>query len=1109
MKVNKITIKMDRLIIDMPEIRHDDDPFFVIRKRGSKEEFHFSAHVDLDSNRIVLLYQDITLPEAEFSRYDIFVSSNTYNLERPKLDNAKLNLKTVNPDAFHFTTDTTGYRVYLTRDNELSLLRGNYINVEREFKVKRNFDLSVVELDSQYVGLTIRTNLPDEGIKYFLGYQENKERFNVLASAESNVPLTLNYEAIADACGKKGLPLLVAFVKEGVLFVAKLVQSTELTDDTQLANNGIYTYFEKNQLFVTSNLDLYLRKICGIEKQPLMIRDYSISANQVSIELEEALPANDIDIYQEDITNKTFAQVSEFTVENQGKTVVIPMAIPEELNSSYRFVCLAQVAKDVHPQPETAGESFIESDADQFSTPTCAYYGFFSNQPLIPSSQYGRTLALGDDGLLASYFGNTHELTFRGMSQEQFNKTRYEKFDYLFSGSAFIESEGAIKVELENLTIKPKEAINFYLIARRTQEKVLIPHTVEDEHTVTLDFQSFIDDLELSNSRWDMLVEAFQDETMLTGKIGLFSTSVQDKFDRYLKPLNSGDEKGAFKLVPYLSIKNELAFVWNDETNIKSERLSHTIKVVSNRVTKSEIRVGAELSDVEVPSYKVVSGLVKLRNKAVDLAHQVPVKVVSESAGVTKLEISIKPADFEFIPFYWDVFVVIEVAGQNYPVKLANATKTLKRHVNKHISANEINLPNQFMIYPYVTVNNGYALCFRERASYENRFNRLKEIAAYATYRLFKRYFDHKKIWIGYEKEATVAQDNGYQFFNYCYTNNKKKNFYYVIKPDSIDYQDIKHQKDKILNFMSFKYMVYLFASELFVSSESKGHSYDIRIQKGYLQNALKHKPFIFLQHGQIALKRIDSIFDKKRHEGMISRFVTSSENEANIIKNDFGYDDDEVIVTGLARWDKLVNKATPSNRTIFVLPTWRGWMDGVLEDDFIKTDYYEQYQRFLGSQELADLLEESNVKLHFLLHPKFAEYSGLFEKFASDNIIIHHFGELKINEMLMSSSLLVTDYSSASFDYFYMKKPIIFYQFDRTDYMKYQGSYIDLDTELFGDSALNFTQLIEDIHYYVDSDFKEKLEFAKLRGKYFKYVDTNNSQRIYKEVKKFEKTLK
>ena len=53
-------------------------------------------------------------------------------------------------------------------------------------------------------------------------------------------------------------------------------------------------------------------------------------------------------------------------------------------------------------------------------------------------------------------------------------------------------------------------------------------------------------------------------------------------------------------------------------------------------------------------------------------------------------------------------------------------------------------------------------------------------------------------------------------------------------------------------------------------------------------------------------------------------------------------YDDEEVVITGLSRWDVLEDKSkSKEKKEILLMPTWRPWLDDVPEEEFINSDYY------------------------------------------------------------------------------------------------------------------------------------------------------------------------
>lgn len=1088
MKVMSISIQDEQMTVEFDQINSQENLSFVLRHRKTKDVIQVNGLQDNANNKLTLEYKNVDLPETDFARYDLLVATEE-KLIRPQIENKKVSLKKVNSDVFYFTDQQDGFRFYFTRDNEISVIRGNYLNVEKEFKQLRKIDIPVV--DSSFVAgkLSLETlfQIPNENT--FIAWKNEKGKYilnedTYIQQDGNNSRIEISKSAFDAVVNLEQITPSVFFVKDNILYEGILKSKVKALDN-QIGNTvNVYYYSENGKFQLTNNLNLFMRKILNIGKKKRFVKDLSFTTDLITVELESPENLEDISLFKENVKNKSFTLVNDFKVTKS--TIQIPTDMVVDKQEQYRYVFLKKGAENSYK-----------------------YYGFFKRNfsKQTPKSQkYNGHIPVDDNLWLCSYWSVNGELIFRTATPEKYREARFEEQKVDFSGSNFVDSFAQIKFQLDSIKLSTVKDLDFYLIERKTKKRFDLDFKIEGKDTVILDFSSFIAELETVSSRWDTFVDVYQQESYLHGKLVLFTSSVQNKFARYRSTISGEPNDAHFCLVPYFSVKNELAFIWNNIDNIHNEQVQHDTKVSESKVNGKSIEVVVEITKIDVSDFKVTSGLMKLRNKAVMMSYEIPAEVISQTADKVVTRLIIEPEKYHMLPFFWDLFVELEINGEKYPIRVKKPTKDLKKRIMKQINRNEIDLADSYMIYPYVTTDNSYALCYRERNSYENKTNRIKENLAYLTYRLFKKHFDKKKIWIGYEKNASVAQDNGYQFFNYCYNNNKKKDYYFVIKTDSVDYQDIRHQDDKILKFMSFKYMVYMFAAELMISSESTGHSYDIRIQKGHLRDALKKKKFIFLQHGVTALKRVDYVFKKGKNN--VSLFTATSDFEKNIIKNNFGYDVSEIMLTGFTRWDVLKDKSTQEDKKIFVMPTWRSWMDGIPEEEFVESDYYKQYRKLLESKELNSILEKNNITLHFLLHPKFIDYSDKFT-IAGDRIQTHQFGEIKINEMLMESNLLITDYSSVSWEFFYMKKPVLFFQFDQDDYDRYQGSYIDLKTGLFGDSANNVDELLKYVKEYVNNDFKEKPEFAVLRNKYFKYVDHNNSKRTFEAISKFEKKLK
>lgn len=295
--------------------------------------------------------------------------------------------------------------------------------------------------------------------------------------------------------------------------------------------------------------------------------------------------------------------------------------------------------------------------------------------------------------------------------------------------------------------------------------------------------------------------------------------------------------------------------------------------------------------------------------------------------------------------------------------------------------------------------------------------------------------------------------------------------------------------------------MVYLCAAQYLVSTDAIRHFYIWDSPNSVykvLYQARKH--IIFLQHGVMAFKQCHRTFHKLGGNRMML-FVVSSEFEQDIIHEYFEYDRDEIIITGLPRWDVLHDTSNMGQKEILLMPTWRGWLEDVSEDTFRESDYYRNYRELLNHAGLQELLETNGIRLNFYIHPKFRDYIGQFQS-GCKWIRLIPFGEQPLNQLLMSCNMLVTDYSSVAWDVYYQGKPVVFFPFDLETYEAVQGSYMDIRKEAFGDVVYSRQELLETIRGYAGNGFQEKEEYAARRKYLLPLRDNRNSERIYQKIK-------
>ncbi len=448
--------------------------------------------------------------------------------------------------------------------------------------------------------------------------------------------------------------------------------------------------------------------------------------------------------------------------------------------------------------------------------------------------------------------------------------------------------------------------------------------------------------------------------------------------------------------------------------------------------------------------------------------------------------------EVEWEPFFWDFTVEAEKDGHIFACKLRNYKKGFCGNVREK--------RGDFYLFSYYTQNDNIVLHYRSYSEYDDEFYRKREKKAVFLYRLFKPFYDMRGIVLMYEKFCKCAQDNAFYLFEYYMKKGgrDKRRTYYIIDSREPDAKKLKPYGSHVIEFMSLRHMIYLQAAKLLISTDTIKHAYQWRGVNTPIFEKLLTKHSVFLQHGVLALKRVEYIYNKNGGN-KTDLFISSSEMEQKIITDNFRYAKREVPVTGLARWDVLENKA--KDNIILVMPTWRNWIIEVGASEFVKTDYYKNYMAILNSKELADMLEAYEATLVFCMHPKFREFIGEFQT-AGERIVLFDYEKKPINEMVMEASMMITDYSSVSWDMYYMEKPIIFYQFDYEKYMEKQGSYIDMTTELYGDRAVTPEELFTLLKEYMENGFKEKKKYADLRKTYLPCRDKKHCRRIDKAIK-------
>jgi CDP-glycerol glycerophosphotransferase len=276
----------------------------------------------------------------------------------------------------------------------------------------------------------------------------------------------------------------------------------------------------------------------------------------------------------------------------------------------------------------------------------------------------------------------------------------------------------------------------------------------------------------------------------------------------------------------------------------------------------------------------------------------------------------------------------------------------------------------------------------------------------------------------------------------------------------------------------------------------------------------------IQLWHG-VAFKKIgyDSFeiktnFLKKINQGIQNILfkydvhIASSEEYKNKLAKAFKIEKNSIIDIGQPRNDIFFDNKYVSNRKNIVLnelndkynmglenkkiisylPTFRDKRS--VNFDFTKLKE-SQRQRLIG------ILEKYNCvilqKAHYV-----DSKQGSINLNKNNQYIFNLDSNIDTQDLLLSTDILITDYSSCYFDFLLLNRPIIHYVYDYDQYKNQdRGLYYSIDKAKGGAVGYNFEELIVCIENYLQNEKLDGLLRKKTREEFVNYENGKSSEEI------------
>lgn len=282
--------------------------------------------------------------------------------------------------------------------------------------------------------------------------------------------------------------------------------------------------------------------------------------------------------------------------------------------------------------------------------------------------------------------------------------------------------------------------------------------------------------------------------------------------------------------------------------------------------------------------------------------------------------------------------------------------------------------------------------------------------------------------------------------------------------------------------------------------------------------NVRKGQELIQLWHGPGAFKRFGhsrEASDLKRiHKGYknYTRVITSSEAIRPCYAEAFAVSMDKVKATGIPRTDIFFDKQYIQNKkeelyheypflkgkkVILFAPTYRGTQFTDAHYEIENLDLEEIYNQF-SKQNYIFIF-----KWHPFLYNNIAEtQTNQYDEYKKYPDFYYDLSkERDINDFLLVTDILITDYSSVIFDYVLVNKPIIYFTYDYEDYVENgRGLYFPFEEYVYGTVAKNSVELVKAIA----NPAMEEEKRAKFIEKFMSACDGKSTQKVVNWI--FEK---
>ena len=355
-----------------------------------------------------------------------------------------------------------------------------------------------------------------------------------------------------------------------------------------------------------------------------------------------------------------------------------------------------------------------------------------------------------------------------------------------------------------------------------------------------------------------------------------------------------------------------------------------------------------------------------------------------------------------------------------------------------------------------------------------------------------------KGIWLIAER-PDEARDNGYHFFKYVRTHEPAERAYYVILPNAADRARVA-SLGQVIDWGSFRHYLCWCMADCLISAHPGECAPEPNLSWRVKKAGLISHASVNLQHGVTAINCAD-FWNKNQRYDLVA---TTAEPERAYLQAIMQQQVGVVQILGFCRYDAL-NVPMQTKRQVLLMPTWRRWFRGLVAKmgktaalaAFRESEYFQAFNAILTSERLRSALKEMDYYLAFYPHYGIQELLDAFSR-PHERVTIAARHQYDVQQLIKESSILVTDFSSVSFDFAYLRKPVIYFLPDERRYFTehFGRGYFDLDRDGFGPVTRDADATVAALEKMMRNQDVDASVYKRRAERFFAFQDDRNCER-------------